>query len=130
VQRIVSDGIPEAELAKVQRQLRAGHLFSTEGVTNQARYLGWYEIAHTWRAYEQYVDRLAQVTSDDVVRVTATYLTPQNRTVGWFVPVNAPPRQAGAGTRAGRAVAEPAARAVPAGQPWPEATVSWGGPIR
>ncbi len=86
VQRVIDEGISEAELAKVRRQLRAGHLFATEGVTNQARYLGEYEIACSWRAFETYLDDLARVTVDDVVRVAATYLTETNRTVGWFIP--------------------------------------------
>lgn len=86
VQRIATEGVPDGELAKVKRQLRAGHLFSTEGVSNQAHYLGLYEIAHTWRAFESYLDDLAAVTSEDVMRVAATYLVPDRRTVGWFVP--------------------------------------------
>lgn len=88
VDRLVRDGVPESELNKVRRQLRAGHVFSTEGVTSQARYLGQYEIADTWRRFETYLDDLAAVTPDDVVRVAATYLTDANRTVGWFLPAN------------------------------------------
>ena len=86
VERVARAGVAELELAKVRRQLRAGHLFSTEGVSNQAHYLGMYEIASTWRAFETYLDDLVQVTADDVARVAATYLVPSNRTVGWFVP--------------------------------------------
>jgi zinc protease len=86
VQRLVDDGVPEAELAKVRRQLRAGHVFSTEGVSSQARYLGQYELAGTWRNFETYLDDLDKVTAEDVVRVAATYLTAENRTVGWFRP--------------------------------------------
>jgi len=86
IERLVREGVPELELAKVRRQLRAGHLFSTEGVSNQAHYLGLYEIADSWLAFERYLDDLAKVTAADVVRAAATYLTPDNRTVGWFVP--------------------------------------------
>jgi zinc protease len=86
VQRLIDDGVPEAELAKVRRQLRAGHVFSTEGVSSQARYLGQYELAGTWRNFETYLDDLDKVTAEDVVRVAATYLTAENRTVGWFRP--------------------------------------------
>ena len=86
MERLVREGVPELELAKVRRQLRAGHLFSTEGVSNQAHYLGLYEIADSWQAFERYLDDLAKVTATDVMRVAATYLTIDNRTVGWFVP--------------------------------------------
>jgi zinc protease len=86
VQRLIDDGVPEAELAKVRRQLRAGHVFSTEGVSSQARYLGQYELAGSWRNFETYLDELDKVRAEDVVRVAATYLTATNRTVGWFLP--------------------------------------------
>ena len=86
VQRLIDEGVPEAELAKVRRQLRAGHVFSTEGVSSQARYLGQYELAGSWRNFETYLDDLDRVTAEDVVRVAATYLTAENRTVGWFRP--------------------------------------------
>ncbi len=86
VERVIEEGVPETELAKVRRQLRAGHVFSTEGVSSQARYLGQYELAGTWRRFETYLDELDKVTAADVVRVCATYLTPENRTVGWFLP--------------------------------------------
>ncbi|HEX2035822.1 MAG TPA: pitrilysin family protein [Chloroflexota bacterium] len=90
VQRLIEDGVSEAELAKVRRQLRSGHVFSTEGVTSQARYLGQYEMASSWRQFETYLQDLGKVTAEDVVRVAATYLVPDNRTVGWFLPQRDP----------------------------------------
>ncbi|MDQ3703570.1 MAG: insulinase family protein [Chloroflexota bacterium] len=86
VQHLIDDGVSEAELAKVRRQLRSGHVFSTEGVSSQARYLGQYELAGSWRRFETYLDELEKVSVDDVTRVAATYLTENNRTVGWFLP--------------------------------------------
>jgi zinc protease len=88
IDKLISEGVSDAELAKVQRQTRAGHIFSTEGVTSQARYLGQYELAQGWRAFETYVEDLMRVTTEDIVRVAKTYLTPRNRTVGWFLPTN------------------------------------------
>jgi zinc protease len=84
--KVAEEGVSDAELAKVRRQLRAGHVFSTEGVTNQARYLGQYEMAQGWRAFETYLDDLARVTTEDLARVARTYLVERNRTVGWFIP--------------------------------------------
>ena len=40
--------------------------------------------------YTQFLDRLAQVTPEDVQRVVRAYLKPDNRTVGWFVPREEP----------------------------------------
>jgi zinc protease len=86
IDRLITDGVTAPELAKVQRQMKAGHLFSTEGVTSQARYLGQYEMAQGWRSLETYAEDLMQVQAEDVLRVARKYLTEANRTVGWFIP--------------------------------------------
>ena len=86
VEKLIADGVTDAEVAKVRRQVKAGHVFSTEGVTSLARYLGQYEMAHSWRTFETYVDDLMRVEPEDITRVAKTYLVENNRTVGWFLP--------------------------------------------
>ena len=87
--QLARDGVREDELAKVKRQARSSFLFSTAGVTNRARMIGYYETVHTYRAFETYLDDLAKVTPEDVQRVAAAYLREDNRTTGWFVPAAA-----------------------------------------
>jgi zinc protease len=89
VEAIAREGIDETELAKARRQFRAGHVFGTEGITNQARAIGSSEIAGDWRRAETYLDDLDRVNADDVRRVCAKYLIERNRTVGWFIPEGA-----------------------------------------
>lgn len=45
-----------------------------------------------WRLYFLHRDRIAAVTVDDVNRVARTYFKPSNRTLGRFVPTDAPDR--------------------------------------
>ncbi|WP_460830766.1 M16 family metallopeptidase [Lysobacter humi (ex Lee et al. 2017)] len=45
-----------------------------------------------WRLYFLQRDRIAKVTADDVNRVARAYLKPANRTLGRFVPTDAPDR--------------------------------------
>jgi zinc protease len=86
LERLIADGVTDAEVSKVRRQVKAGHVFSTEGVTSIGRYLGQYEMALGWRTFETYLDDLMRVEPADIVRVAKTYLTERNRTVGWFLP--------------------------------------------
>lgn len=86
LERLAQDGVTDAELTKVRRQFRAGYVFGSEGVTNQARSLGQHEISDTWRRADTYLAELDQVTAEDVQRVCATYLVERNRTTGWFLP--------------------------------------------
>lgn len=86
VERLAQEEVSAEELTKVKRQLRSGYLFGIEGVSSRAHMLGHYEVVHTYRAFERYLDDLAEVTPADVLRVAAAALKPDNRTVGWFVP--------------------------------------------
>ena len=45
-----------------------------------------------WRLFFLHRDRLAAVTTENVRRVAATYLKPQNSTVGFFIPTDNPDR--------------------------------------
>ncbi len=87
LERITREGVPEEELGRTKRQLRAQVIYSLEGVTNQGFALGFMDlVAHNAAAWETFPEALQNVTSDDVQRVAATYLTDRQRTVGWFVP--------------------------------------------
>jgi len=74
------------ELARAVKQARALFAYSTESITNQAAYLGFVEMFadQTWLA--SYLERLALVSPQDVQRVAQTYLRPQNRVLGVYIP--------------------------------------------
>jgi zinc protease len=79
--------ISAAELARAKKQARALFAYSTERVTVQAELLALAENfdSHTW--VDNYLARLEAVTLDEVREAAAHYLRPQNRTVGWLVPI-------------------------------------------
>lgn len=88
IERIRSDDITQAEFDKARKQARALFAYSTEGVTGQAFWLAFAENFESYEWFEHYVERLEQVTIDDVRDAAHRYLRPQNRTVGWFVPTD------------------------------------------
>ena len=89
IQRIQNDGVPSEELARTKRQLHAQVVYSLEGVTNQGFALGFMDlVARDPAAWQTFPEALQQVTAEDVQRVAQTYLTENQRTVGWFIPDN------------------------------------------
>lgn len=84
--RLATETVPDEELARAVKQVKAQYVYSAEGVTNQAFWMGQMEIVDTYRRAETIIDEIEQVTADDVRRVAATYLVPSNRTVGWLLP--------------------------------------------
>ena len=88
LERIAARRVTKDELAKVIKQARSQFVYAMDGVMNVGGWLGQLEIVASYKMYETFLDNLAQVTRDDVLRVAAKYLGETNRTVGWFIPTN------------------------------------------
>jgi zinc protease len=87
LEKIKSDGVPDEELDRTKRQLRAQVVYSLEGVTNQGFALGYMDlVANDAAGWETFPAKLQAVTSADLKRVASHYLTEMRRTVGWFIP--------------------------------------------
>ncbi len=86
IDRLRANGITPEELAKVNAQLRARFVYDADSVTDIAHQIGYFETISTWRAYHGLSGRLKAVTSEQVQEAAAEYLTPSNRTIGWFEP--------------------------------------------
>lgn len=86
VARLRDEPVADAELARALKQVQAQYVYSAEGVTNQAFWLGQMEIVDHYRRADTFADELSIVTVEDVQRVARTYLVPERRTVGWLLP--------------------------------------------
>jgi zinc protease len=85
--RLADEPVTEDELAKALKRARAQFVLAGESVTGQGQMIGMAEVVagdYSW--YENTLDALGQVTLDDIDRVRRTYLHPDNRTVGRYVP--------------------------------------------
>ncbi len=85
IQRLQSDPPPADELARAVKQARALYAYGAERITNQAFWLGFAEMFAGYDWYLSFIDRLSQVTPQDIQRVAQTYLRPQNRIVGTYL---------------------------------------------
>jgi zinc protease len=88
IDKIRENGVTEEELDRARSQLRAQIAFDRDGPMKVAAQLNEAIAAGDWKLYTQYLDRLADVTADDVQRVAQTYLTNDTSTVGWYVPTS------------------------------------------
>ncbi|RMF28419.1 MAG: insulinase family protein [Chloroflexi bacterium] len=86
IERVKQEPISEEEFAKALKQARAQFAYSSESVTSQARWLGFAEMMDSYEWFFTYLDRLTQVTAEDVRRVAQTYFDRRNLIVGWYVP--------------------------------------------
>ena len=85
--RLETSPITEQELAKALKRAKAEFVLAGESITGQAQLLGMTEaIIGDYEWYETVLDRLNNITLDDIERVRTTYLRPSQRTVGWYEP--------------------------------------------
>ncbi|MGH9410324.1 MAG: M16 family metallopeptidase [Vicinamibacterales bacterium] len=91
LERVRADGLTDAEIARAKRQLRARLVFENDSVTNIAHQLGYFETV----AGPGYLDAIApsvqRVTVEQVASAATRRLASDQRTVGWFQPIE--PRQ-------------------------------------
>ncbi|MBU0610337.1 MAG: insulinase family protein, partial [Armatimonadetes bacterium] len=76
------------EMQKAKTQIRAAIAYTGEGATGIASLLGQAEMVGSYRDVTALDAKVQAVSAEDVLRVAQAYLTPNNRTIGWFVPTD------------------------------------------
>jgi zinc protease len=87
IERVRTDGVNVAELARAKRQLRARLVFENDSVTNIAHQLGYFETIAGPEFLPTLQRRIDAVTPEQVWMVARRRLGQLTRTVGWFRPV-------------------------------------------
>lgn len=99
VERLATEPVRQDELRRAVHQTRAQFVYSFESVTDQAYWLGFSAAVASLAWLDGFLDSLAAVTADDVLRVAQRYFTSANRTIGYYVP-DATPSSDGGGIAA------------------------------
>jgi len=86
IDQLQQDLIPAEEISRAAKQARALFAYGSENITNQAFWLGYAEIFADYLWFTGYLESLEQVTPADVQRAAQTYLDPNGRVVGTYIP--------------------------------------------
>jgi zinc protease len=86
IKRLQDAPPPPEELRRAVKQARALFAYGSESITNQAFWLGFSEMFSSYDWFTGYLEKLSAVTPEDVQRVAQTYLRPQNRVFGIYLP--------------------------------------------
>jgi zinc protease len=76
IERLRAQPVLAGELEKMLRRLEAGYVLEHETAGSIAGGIGLFETLGDYRYFEDYVDRLAAVTPNDVLRVARDHLSP------------------------------------------------------
>lgn len=95
IEKLQDKGPRPAELKTALRQVQAQVQYARDGITANAYMIGNLDSLDALAELDTLVDRVAAVSTEDVVRVAGTYLIRRNRTVGLFIPEEEAQRAAG-----------------------------------
>ncbi|TWG83839.1 zinc protease [Cupriavidus gilardii J11] len=104
IDRIAREGVSADELQRVKAQVVASQIYKRDSVFGQGMEIGIAEIAGiSWRDIDRILERIKQVTPEQVKAVAAKYFSEDNLTVATLLPQpidpNKPKQQAPAGLR-------------------------------
>jgi zinc protease len=86
IDQLLEKRIQPDELLKAIKQAKAMFAYGSESTTNQAFWLGYSEMFADYDWFEKYLDRIVEVTSEQVMDVAQRYLLPTKRIVGIYHP--------------------------------------------
>ncbi len=81
-----NEQVSAQDIAIAVKQAKALFAYGTENITNQAFWLGYAEMFAHYDWFTQYLEKIQQVTAEDVLRIARTYLKPGSRVVGSYLP--------------------------------------------
>lgn len=84
--RVLDSPVTADQIARAIKQAKALFAYSSENISNQAFWLGYTEMYADYDWFENYINHLAKVTPEDVLRIAQQYLIPENRVVGFYTP--------------------------------------------
>lgn len=86
IARLLEAPVTQKEIDRAIKQAKALFAYSSENITNQAFWLGYTEMFDHYDWFENYVDRLSRVSPRQVMETAQSYLSPDNRVVGFYTP--------------------------------------------
>lgn len=86
IKRLQDSPVSEEEIKRATKQARALFAYGSENITNQAFWLGYAEMFDHYEWFTGYVNHLETVTPEAVQRIAQTYLAPENRMIGTYLP--------------------------------------------
>lgn len=82
--RVLQARISKEELKKAVKQARALFAYSSETITNQGFWMGFSEMFADGTWFETYLDRLAEITPEQIRATARRYLGKSNRVLGIY----------------------------------------------
>ena len=88
IDRLKTEGVSERELTKVKNQVRASFIRSLGSSNGLAAQLAFYELfLGGWENIVSYAEIIEAITAEEIEIAANRYFVPENRTVGYLLPL-------------------------------------------
>lgn len=91
IYRFLNGEVTQEELDKAKQQIIAGDIYAKETAEGYAQQLGHYALLSSIWDTDKFVDKVREVTLDDLVQVAAKYFRDTNLTIARYEPEPPPP---------------------------------------
>jgi zinc protease len=87
IKQVQTTLVSDAELNRIKTQLRASKVFAKDSISGQAIALGQFEaVGLSWQLADQYLDKISEITPEQIREVAIEYLQDEGLTVGVLEP--------------------------------------------
>ncbi|MBN1305365.1 MAG: insulinase family protein [Anaerolineales bacterium] len=86
IKKLHDEVVSADAVARAIKQAKALFAYGSENITNQAFWMGYAEMFADYDWFQTYLEKLAEVTPQEIQRVAREYLVERSRVVGIFVP--------------------------------------------
>ncbi len=87
VNKLKYEPVSDLELSKAKINIESDSIYTKETMQGQAQKLGYFEVeTDDFRYEDEYLDKVRNVTAEDVMRVANKYLSNENLTAGFLLP--------------------------------------------
>ena len=88
IARLQQEKVSPQELARAVKQARALFAYGSESITNQAFWLGYASMFADYTWFETYIEKIEQVSADQLLSFAQRCLDPERRIIGIYRPKN------------------------------------------
>jgi zinc protease len=88
IDRLQQEKVSPQELARAVKQAKALFAYGSESITNQAFWLGYASMFADYTWFETYIEKIEQVSADQLLSFAQRCLDPEQRIIGIYRPKN------------------------------------------
>lgn len=86
INKLIKNPPDEQTILAAKNRIKANYLFGLDGSLQQVINLGYFESINSWKESIEWINKISNVSREEVKNSLKKYFTKENRTIGYFIP--------------------------------------------